>query len=64
MPLKSYYDTLLKSDIKVMTEMQKSSHPIQKCNNQWRSNVFMAFCNELFLNKRQFLLVRSRMTDQ
>ena len=42
MPLKSYYDSLPKSDIKVMTEMQKTveKHPIQQSNSQWRSNVF------------------------
>ena len=54
LPLKSYYHPLPKSDIKVMTEMQKktnkksSPHPIQQCNNQRSSNVFKAFCNELF----------------
>ena len=35
MPLKSYYDPLPQSDIKVMTDLQKNSpHPIQQCNNQ------------------------------
>ena len=52
--LRSYYHPLPKSDIKVMTEMQKktkkkkkkkkkkknSPHPIQQCNNQQSSNVF------------------------
>ena len=41
MPLKSYYHSLPKSDIKVMTKMQNDSpHPIQQSNNQERSNVF------------------------
>ena len=41
MPLNIYYDSLPKSDIKVITEMQKDSpHPIQQNNSQWRSNVF------------------------
>ena len=62
MLLKSYYDPLPKSDIKAMTAMLKTVR-IQFIN-QWRSNVFRAFCNELFLNKRLILLVCSRMTNQ
>ena len=65
MPLKSYYDLLLKSDIKVMTEVQKTVRTIfnSVALNGEVMYIFNAFCNELFLKKGLFLLVYSRMTD-
>ena len=63
MPLKSYYGLLPKSDINDRNA-KDSPHSIQQYNSQWRSNVFKAFCNELFLNIRLIMLVCSRMTDQ
>ena len=41
MSLRSYY---YQND----RNAKDSPHPIQPCNNQWKSNVFKAFCNDSF----------------